>query len=283
MRFPTKRFIASLVAIVGAVYLVEGCRGEPDRAFFDDTPDGSGADAPSGVGVGTGGGTGGDGSSGGIGPGDDDGASDAPIETGPGPDGAPPDSGPDAAPDSGPDAAPDSGPDAAPDAGPDSSTGCGPTITPTNCSACGAACDTTTTTVAPACNGTTCLYACMPNRQNCNATPPDTNGCECIGTSCCGTSCQTAHSNGVGGTFYDCVPQGTYTQAQAFAACTSYTGNAAQCAVYGCTANAGSLVCTPGAAPNCVCWKYDPGNSGVNGKVSTTCTCPISAGATSWN
>jgi hypothetical protein len=128
-----------------------------------------------------------------------------------------------------------------------------------------------------------CLYACKPNLQNCNTAPPDLNGCECTGTGCCGSSCQTAHSNGVGQTFYDCQALGTYNQTQAMAACVAFTHDATQCAVYGCTGNAGSLVCTPGAAPNCTCWKFAPGNSGVNGKVSTTCTCPISAGATSWD
>src|SRR6185295_1610732 len=103
---------------------------------------------------------------------------------------------------------------------------CVSTSTAQNCSACGAACDTQTTSVAPACNGTTCLYSCKPGRQNCNQAAPDLNGCECAGTGCCGASCQISHSNGVGQTFYDCSPPGTYNQARATEACTAFTGSA---------------------------------------------------------
>jgi hypothetical protein len=253
----------------------QSCRGESDRTYFDDTVDGSGGED----GNATDGNGGGDDASGqNDGNATTDGTSDANEDAGPGDDTG---VGIDADTGTGPDANDvDTGADTgAPDSGADVDAGC-PTNLPTSCGTCGVVCNTTTSS-APTCNGTTCLYACLPNKQNCNATAPDPNGCECDGTACCGSSCQTAHSNGVGQTFYDCNPLDTYNQTTATAACAAFTGSAASCTAYACTGNAGSVVCSPGGA--CTCWKYDPGNSGVTGKVSTSCGCPVSSGATSWH
>jgi hypothetical protein len=164
--------------------------------------------------------------------------------------------------------------------------GCGPTNTIQNCAACGNTCDLDgSTSTISACNGTTCVYTCRAGRQDCNNAAPNTNACECVGTGCCGASCQVIHSNGVGQNYYDCVEAGTINQAQATKACQAYSAvfEAGACSNYGCTGNAGQVVCTAGVAPNCVCWKWDPGNSGVNGKVSTSCACPINPAATDWN
>jgi hypothetical protein len=90
------------------------------------------------------------------------------------------------------------------------------------------------------------------------------------------------HSNGVGQKFYDCNPLGTYNEAQARAACAAYTKDAALCVAFGCSSNQGSVVCSD-ASVTCYCWKYAAGSSSVNGKVSTTCGCPDSMSATSWN
>jgi hypothetical protein len=46
----------------------------------------------------------------------------------------------------------------------------------------------------------------------------------CAGTACCaGGSCQTAHSNGLGQTFYDCAPLGTLTFDAATAAADAWS------------------------------------------------------------
>ncbi|HSQ65149.1 MAG TPA: hypothetical protein VLM85_18135, partial [Polyangiaceae bacterium] len=64
------------------------------------------------------------------------------------------------------------------DAGNDAGdAGCGPVNTITNCSACGAQCDTTNASNT-ACNGTTCVYQCKSGFSNCDAAAPDLNGCE---------------------------------------------------------------------------------------------------------
>jgi hypothetical protein len=275
-----------------AVVLSQGCLGEAERGYFDDTDSGG----PSGTGTGTGTGTGPDGSGVDAFGGQDGDTSIVPVEPDPDSGSEPPDSG-SAPPDSGsppPDSGsppPDSGsppPDSGsppPDSGsgpPDSgSSGCGPTNTATNCGACGVKCDTTTASVAPTCNGTSCVYSCKPGLVDCNTTAPDTNGCECAGDGCCGSSCQTKHSNGIGQNYYDCNPLGTYTEGAAMAACVASTGTPAQCALYVCVGNDGSLVCSLGAG--CTCWKYDPGKSGINGRISTSCLCPISASDPSWN
>jgi hypothetical protein len=93
-----------------------------------------------------------------------------------------------------------------------------PLTTISHCSACNAACDTTSSTGA-GCNGTKCTYGgCAANRQNCDTSGVDSNGCECEGSTCCGSSCQTKHSDGYGDFWYDCVALKTYNQVQAEAA-----------------------------------------------------------------
>jgi hypothetical protein len=269
------RLVAGLVALSSAVLLAEGCLGEVDRAFIDDLEDASGVDGTTTP----------DGAASADGKAQVDATLDGTLADTGATDGEAPDASdaPDGDAGASKDADASTGPDAndastAPDA---NDGGCGPTNTAANCGACGTVCNTTTTVTAPACNGTTCLYACMAGRQNCDTAAPDTNGCECAGTGCCAASCQVEHSNGVGQSFYDCNPLGTYTQSQAMSACAAYGGGT--CAAYACSGNAGFLVCAAAGAPNCVCWKYNAGNSGVTGKISTTCGCPISNSAPSWN
>jgi hypothetical protein len=154
--------------------------------------------------------------------------------------------------DSGPDAN-GGGQDAAHDASgvAEGGSDCGPLDTTANCSACGAACDTKHSTGAT-CNGTTCQYAgCSPGYSNCDKTAPDTNGCECATPACCNSQCQTVHTNGVGESFYDCNPMGTYTLATAIEACVAYAetvgGNANDCV--------GGWTCPPGNTANqAVCY-----------------------------
>jgi hypothetical protein len=110
-----------------------------------------------------------------------------------------------------------------------------PITTPLNCGACGVACNTTNS-VDAGCGPTGCTYTCAPNFSNCNTTsaPSNTGGCACNTPACCATSgatpgaggpaytCETTHSNGVGESFYDCEPAGTYTLAQATTACQKF-------------------------------------------------------------
>jgi hypothetical protein len=85
--------------------------------------------------------------------------------------------------------------------------------TTSNCAACGAACDTVNS-VGAACNGTKCTYsACATGYGDCNATAPDTDGCEtqlntinnCGG---CGIKCDTATSAGAACIAGKCVYTG---------------------------------------------------------------------------
>jgi hypothetical protein len=96
------------------------------------------------------------------------------------------------------------------------SNGCeSPLTTTSNCTACGAACDTAHSTPS-GCNGSKCLYsACATNWQNCDTSGVDTAGCECEGSSCCGSGCQNKHSDGYGDSFFDCQPLNTFNQNQA--------------------------------------------------------------------
>ncbi len=67
---------------------------------------------------------------------------------------------------------------------------------PNNCGGCGIACG-----AGMVCSGGTCK-GCAGGDQVCG-------GNCCPGTGCCGSECQTAHNNGVGDTYYDCLAQGT--------------------------------------------------------------------------
>ena len=157
-----------------------------------------------------------------------------------------------------------------------SDSGCGPTNTITNCSACGRACDVTNSN-SPVCNGVTRGYG------SCHTTAPDTDGCECNTPSCCGTSCATTHSNGIGGSYYDCVNQGTYNSTQGTEACGVYTGNQGACSALSCTGPGSNMVVCGTANGACVCWDYSGSNSGhVHSSLNTTCYCPTGSDP-SWN
>jgi hypothetical protein len=169
--------------------------------------------------------------------------------------------------------APGPGQDAAPDGSTVAESGCGPLDTTANCSACGAACDTTHSTGAT-CNGTTCLYSgCSSGYSDCNKAAPDTNGCECATPGCCNSQCQTVHTNGVGQSFYDCNPVQTHTLTSAIEACLAYAqtvgGNANDCVGgWGCPPGSTSVVAVcyaaQGGTVNCdnYCWTYVGPTSG---------------------
>jgi hypothetical protein len=101
----------------------------------------------------------------------------------------------------------------------------------------------------------------------------------CVGTGCCGTgasaTCETKHSNGVGGSYFDCVALGTYNLTQAGRAASSwqpqgqaFPGSLAECP--GCLGWQ-----TQGTSPAfCGTWCYA---GPLQGKVvvvqSLVCTC----------
>ncbi len=72
---------------------------------------------------------------------------------------------------------------------------------PSNCGACGKACDAKNSQGASCVDGTTCSYTgCNSGFADCDTDAPDTNGCETkvASATCnaCGASCDTTHSNG---------------------------------------------------------------------------------------
>ena len=131
---------------------------------------------------------------------------------------------------------------------------------------CALPCDTSHS-VGGRCVDGVCVYnGCAPGFSDCDNSAPNVDGCECATPECCGNACATAHSNGVGQTFYDCAPLGTYNLIEALEACAAYTGDVNVCSVVDfpqpCMAlDPYSVVCALGA-PNYVTW------SAVNGPVA---------------
>jgi hypothetical protein len=190
----------------------------------------------------------------------------------------------------GPDAGRDGAePDAADTGGED--VDCGPTDTIQSCGACGRACETTRSTDA-GCAGGACTYGgCSSGWSDCDQAQPNTNGCECHTPACCsGGACQTAHSNGTGQTFYDCVPQGTYTLTQAMAACAAFSGGSGQCSQQSTTALCSMSMQSKGVCSSsgsqCWCWQYQgfaPGTvEALMGPIGCPGVCPV-GGQTTWN
>jgi hypothetical protein len=114
--------------------------------------------------------------------------------------------------------------------------------------------------------------ACGPSCQNCT-----TSGQSCHG-----------HSNGVGQTFYDCNPLGTYSQTQAMKACEALTGSASACttmSAFRCQLAGFStltVVCSSGSA-GCYCWQWSvsPGSVAAPPSFGGCQTCPSSS--PTWN
>ncbi len=97
----------------------------------------------------------------------------------------------------------------------------------------------------------------------------------------CDAGC-TMHSNGVGQSFYDCAPLGTYDLTQAFSACAAFSGDAGACGNDPIACSSGDQVCSSGSSV-CVCWRYNGTNAGkVHNAGSSTCTCIGSTNPT-WN
>jgi hypothetical protein len=129
--------------------------------------------------------------------------------------------------------------------------GCGPLDTPSNCGACGVSCDMTYSNDASCTlTGTTglCSYAsCVSGFADCDASAPNTNGCDTPITTlnncgACGVSCNTANSVDAG-----CGPTGcTYACAPNYANCNT---TAAPSNAGGCACNTPACCASTGATP----------------------------------
>lgn len=141
-----------------------------------------------------------------------------------------------------------------------------------NCGSCGNVCAS-----GASCAGGSCT---------CPAAAPVTCGTTakrcCAGTGCCGTSCMTGHSNGLGQSFYDCLPLSTFTLQSAMAAADAWSA--------GTSVDMGGI-CGAGCygrqtTTSCATWCYSGGYTGqvVRNDGGNACTCPPGPGFLStWN
>jgi len=92
----------------------------------------------------------------------------------------------------------------------------------------------------------------------------DAGACPCV------SGC-TVHSNGLGQTYEDCAPAGTYNQTEAQEACSAFAGNSASCTIQSCSSGGGGgpgragleqAVCSTGAK-TCSCWTFSGENAGL--------------------
>jgi hypothetical protein len=130
------------------------------------------------------------------------------------------------------------------------------------CGGCDNVCDDSGRSTQTQCYQEQCYYNCTEGYVSCHApTGSRLQGCECEGFGCCGTECQTKHSNGIGGHWFDCQPLDTYNSTQALQACLSHTGSYEQCGDTSCPGG-GHAYCTSDGH----CWGYD---GAVAGRVSS--------------
>jgi hypothetical protein len=155
-----------------------------------------------------------------------------------------------------------------------------PLDTTTDCAGCGNACDAVSS-LGATCDGSRCVYAgCAPGHIDCNAAAPDTDGCECATPSCCGSACQTTHANGMGQSFYDCTPVGTWDATHASEACVAFTGSAAACTDTKCSGSTKAMCGTSGAG--CACWVYAGKGPGTVAISAAACSCTGDS-TSAWN
>jgi hypothetical protein len=137
-----------------------------------------------------------------------------------------------------------------------------------NCGACGNPCFPDQLCLDGYCQGCSgVICGCR------GATPVACGTTCCAGTACCGNSCQTAHSNGLGGTFYDCNPiygsSNPSTVVAATAAANSWApGAPVNTSFTGCGA---TCVSVPRASECAVCC-YGSGSAPYAGQVAAVNT-----------
>ena len=134
-----------------------------------------------------------------------------------------------------------------------------------HCGACGAVCAQGEVCSAGTCSagsGLTC------------------GGVGCPGDACCGTACQTTHSNGLGGTFWDCNPLGTYTMDSAASAADAWRPGAGDDLTGFPCAN--TLCLKREAGEQCALW-CDNGTVTVSAPGSLVCLCAEQAPALTGN
>lgn len=145
---------------------------------------------------------------------------------------------------------------------------------PENCGACGHACDAGQGCAdggcAATCTGIVCRTTCCQQ-----------------GTACCGSACETQHANGLGQSYFDCNPLGTFdptTAAEAAAAwAPAGTNRLTPCGGSNCLDRT-----TTGSPSDCARWCYDGPFAGLVTHVtpiSNVCLCPVpsSSYTTTWN
>lgn len=87
------------------------------------------------------------------------------------------------------------------------------------------------------------------------------------------------HDNGIGQAWQDCVPLGTYDEAQAMKACKA--SGAPNCRLSGCSADIHSMVCGTDASGSSYyggCWGYASSSAGHVVDAASAGGCPISSG-----
>jgi hypothetical protein len=152
-----------------------------------------------------------------------------------------------------------------------------------HCGGCSNACNLANAT--PDCPSGTCVVkSCNAGYFDCDA--KSATGCECPGVDfgdgmngCCASGkCQPVHSNGMGNTFFDCTPIGTYTDTLAFAAAKAYPlPNAEMPFTYSCPSGSGSantVLLRNTAQTICVAWGYAGSVKGMVTMFSGACKCP---------
>lgn len=88
------------------------------------------------------------------------------------------------------------------------------------------------------------------------------------------------HDNGLGQTWQDCVPLGTYNETQAMKACEA--SGAPNCRLSGCTADTHSMVCGIDASGSFAyggCWGYTDLSAGHVVPAASAGGCPITTGS----